>query len=152
MAMKRSTIDPDNSAGNNQPLMQAAGDTAARIEHILALEDALLREAEVFARHWFERRHVATETAITALREMTSCGTTDPARAMRVMTDWQSASCARVMADIQEWTTLWMRGAATTTQLDAGATGPDKAGTETGTGTAGAKAAPMSKAAQATPV
>lgn len=123
MTKERMQPDLTEMARKTQALFTANGAAGAQFEQFLEMQDSLLEEAETFARHWFERRHAATETAIEALHEAKSNGAADPAQAMRAITDWQRGAFERLAADMQEWTALCMRcaGAATTAQLDTAA-------------------------------
>jgi len=150
MAKQHSQPDLGDLARSTQALFVANGAAGAQIERFLDMQDDLLKEAESFARHWFERRHAATETAIKALHTVTSDGKPDPTQAMRAMTDWQRGSFERMMADMQEWTALCMRvaGAAATAPIVALETGADQVKADKANGKASAKP----RSAHATPV
>lgn len=150
MAKEQSQPDLGELARKTQALLVQNGAAGAQIERFRGMQDALLKEAETFARHCFERRHAATETAIEALHAIKSNGTADPAQAMRALTDWQRGSFERMITDMQEWTALCMRGAgeATTAQLDAVETAADQAEA----GKANGKAAAKPRSGHATPV
>jgi len=137
-------------ASKAQALFMVNGAAGGQFERFLEMQDALLKETETFARHWFERRHDATQTAIAALHDVTPNGAADPAQTMRAMTDWQRGSLERMMADMQEWTALCMRcaGAITTVPLDTTAADTDQAGSDKANDRAGAK----TRASHATPV
>lgn len=109
------------------PFMVNAAATAP-IERFLAMQGSLLKGAEIFARHWFQRRNDAIETATEALHQMNSAGAVGPAEAARAIADLQRGSLKRLSADAQEWSQLCMRcaTAATTTQVDAATTGSDQ--------------------------
>lgn len=126
------------------------GASGAQIERLLEMQSSLLKEAEVFARHWFQRRNDAIETALEALHQINSDGTAGPSEALRVMSDWQRGSLERLAAEAQEWTALCMRSTAvaTTTQVDDTPTGSDKPESDKADGKSGAKL----KAGHATPV
>lgn len=102
--------------------------SGAPMEKFLEMQSGLLKEAETFSRHWFERRNEAIETAIEAMHQMNSNGAARPAEALRVMADWQRGSLERLGADAQEWTELCMRSAAvaTTPQVDDTPAGSEK--------------------------
>ncbi|MFW8635639.1 hypothetical protein [Cribrihabitans pelagius] len=72
-------------------------------EQFWAAQEKLLDEAEVFARHWFERRHEAAQTALTATLTATSAGGGSPAAAVRALTEWQRQSAERIAEDGREW-------------------------------------------------
>lgn len=150
MTKEQTQPDLTDMASKAQALFMVNGAAGAKFERFLEMQDALLAETETFARHWFDRRHEATQTAIAALHDATPNGAADPAHAMRAMTDWQRGSLARMMADMQEWTAVCVRcaGAMTTTPLDTAAADTDQAGSDKANGHADAKA----KASHATPV
>ncbi len=120
MTKDQSPPDLTDMARQTQALFMGTGVGGAQFEQALAMQDRLLKEAETFTRHWFERRHAATETAIEALQDAKSNGAADPGQAMRAMAEWQRGSLARLSADMQDWTALCMRcaGAAMTTQTE----------------------------------
>ncbi|WP_397543969.1 hypothetical protein [Roseovarius salis] len=74
-----------------------------QLVHFWRAQDAVLDETETFARHWFARRHKAAQTALAAAQEVTQNGATDPAGAMRAITEWQTRSMERIAEDMQEW-------------------------------------------------
>ncbi len=114
------------------------------------MQASLLKEAETFSRHWFQRRNDAIETAVEALHQMNSNGAAGPAGALQAMADWQRGSLERLGADAQEWTALCMRSAAaaTTTQVEDIPTGSNKPDADKADGKSGAKP----RAGHATPV
>lgn len=122
------------------------------MEHYLQMHSGLLKEAEIFARHWFQRRNDAITSAIEILQKMQTNGAANPTEALQAMADWQRASMERLGADAQEWAALCMHGAAaaatTPPQLDAIETALDTAAPDRPDGRAPAK----SKAQGATPV
>lgn len=91
------------------------------------MPDSMLKEVETFARHWFERRHKATETAAEALREISATGQPDPVFAMQAISNWQRGSVERLTEDLQEWVTLCahLTQAAATAQADAASSDAD---------------------------
>ena len=96
-----------------------------QVEHFWQAQDAILNDAETFARNWFERRHTATRTALNAAKDVTKLDNADPAAAMKVMSDWQSHSMERIAEDVQEWMDLCTRCSAhiTQAQMEAGEEG-----------------------------
>lgn len=126
------------------------GASGAPVERFLEIQGSLLKEAEAFARHWFQRRNDAIETALESLQQINSDGNDGPSGALRVMADWQRGSLERLGADAQEWTALCMRcaAAATTPQIDGTSTDSDKPETDKAGGKSGAKP----KTGHATPV
>lgn len=93
-------------ARQTQALFNPNGTAVPGIGPLLKIQEDLSEEAETFARHWLERRREAADTAVEALREMSSTGRTDPAAAMRAITDWQRGSLKRLNADMREWMAL----------------------------------------------
>ncbi len=74
-----------------------------QLEQFWNAQEKLLDEAEVFTRHWFERRHQATRTAMEAARKATSTESGTPAEAMKTIADWQRHSLERMVEDAREW-------------------------------------------------
>ncbi|MFW8595063.1 hypothetical protein [Cribrihabitans neustonicus] len=72
-------------------------------EQFWAAQEKLLDEAELFARHWFERRHEAAQTALAATLTATTGSGGSPAAAMRALTEWQRQSAERIAEDGREW-------------------------------------------------
>jgi len=126
------------------------GTLGPQVERFLEMQASLLKEAEAFPRHWFERRNDAIETAIDVLHQMNANGGAGPAGALQAMADWQRGSLERLGADAQEWTALFMRSAAaaTTTQVEGTPTGSDKPEMDKADGKSSAK----TRAGHATPV
>ena len=126
------------------------GAVGAPMERFLVMQGTLLKEAEIFTRHWFERRHDAIETAMEALNQMNSSGFAAPTEAVRVIADWQRGCLARLSADAQEWSECCMRGAAaaTTAQADAATRAADQPEAEKAQG----KTAAKPRAGHTTPV
>jgi hypothetical protein len=127
--------DPQRGFTEMLSMMQApflaSGPFGKPMEQYLEMQSGLLKEAEIFARHWFQRRNDAIETAVEALQKLQSNGTANPAGAVQAMADWQRGSVERLGADAQEWAVLCMHGAAaaatTPPQLDAIETALDTA-------------------------
>jgi hypothetical protein len=127
------------------------GASGAPVARFLEIQGSLLKEAEVFARHGFQRRNDAIETAMDALRQMNSDGAAGPAGALQVMAGWQRGLLERLGAGAQEWTALFcMRSAAAATTTEVGDTpvGSGKPETDKADGKAGAKP----RVGRATPV
>lgn len=76
---------------------------APQVEQFWEAQEKMLAEAEAFTRHWFERRHEATRTALEAAQKATSAGNSHPAIAMQAMMDWQRHSMERMAEDAREW-------------------------------------------------
>lgn len=74
-----------------------------QMAHFWEAQEDILNETETFARHWFERRHVAARTALAAARDMAQNGPTDPASSVQAVSDWQSRSMERIAEDFREW-------------------------------------------------
>ena len=99
-----------------------------QIEQFWQAQEKMLREAQAFTEHWFERRHDATKTAIKAVENVTNGGS-DPSEALKSMSDWQRHSVERVMEDFREWAHLCTRcaGHVTTAEVEAEKEGLEKA-------------------------
>ncbi len=145
MAKENAQADIADLVNGAQALLRVGTVGAPQFENLLRVEKSILSEAETFSRHWFERRHEATDTAIKAVREMNSAAAGDPSAAMQAVIAWHRGSFQRVNADLQEWIKLCMRcaGAATTAQLDT-----DQGGARQAEG----KASSKPQAGHATPV
>jgi len=90
-----------------------------QVEHFWEAQDNILRDAEAFARNWFERRHTATRTAIDASRQATGSGVSDPGAAVRAIADWKVHSMERIAEDFGEWFDLWSNCAAHLSRAEA---------------------------------
>lgn len=121
MTREKAQMDITDLARQTQALFKLNGGATPRLEQFWKMQGSMLKEAETFARHWFERRHEATETAVEALNEMSATGQPDPALAMQAISNWQRGSAERLNADLQEWMTLCahLTQAATTAQGEA---------------------------------
>ncbi|TMV05612.1 hypothetical protein FGK63_16345 [Ruegeria sediminis] len=86
-------------------------------------QEKMLDEAELYTRHWFERRHEAIRTALDAARAATAVNQSDPARATQTMLDWQRRSMERMVEDAQEWLDTMSRCASYVTRTEAEAVG-----------------------------
>ncbi len=80
-----------------------------QIEQFWNAQEKMLDEAEAFARHWFERRHEASRTALETARTATSAERADPSAALQAMTDWQRHSVERMVEDAREWFDMMSR-------------------------------------------
>jgi len=100
-----------------------------QIEHFWQAQENILSETERFARHWFERRHAATLTALDTARNVTKCGASDPAAAVKAVSDWQAHSLERIAEDVGEWLDLFAQCTAhmSRAEAEAGAEGLDAA-------------------------
>lgn len=107
---KPQTAIPD-LVRQTQDLFKFNGGVAPQLEQVQKMHETMLKEAQAFAEHWFERRQEATQQAAEALQEMNSDGKPDPVAAMQAITEWQRGSFERVNADFQEWIALWTRAA-----------------------------------------
>ncbi len=76
---------------------------APQMEHFWEAQDAILSETEDFAKHWFERRHIATRSALHTARNLMGNGSSDPAGAMKELANWQQHSAQRIAEDFKEW-------------------------------------------------
>ncbi len=80
-----------------------------QVEQFWQAQQKILREAESFSEHWFDRRQAAIETAIDVVREMSANGGSNPAASLETMTQWQRHSMERVAEDFREWVDLRTR-------------------------------------------
>jgi len=80
-----------------------------QMEQFWDAQEKMLSEAEGFTRHWFERRHQATRTALDAVKQATSGEKSDPVSAMQTMSDWQKHSVERMTEDAREWFDMMTR-------------------------------------------
>lgn len=76
---------------------------APQAEHFWQIQDHLLDETESFMRHWFERRHEATRTALAAARKTIGDESGTPGEAMQTIAEWQRHSMERMVEDAREW-------------------------------------------------
>jgi hypothetical protein len=82
---------------------------APQVTQFWQAQDRILDEVEGFSKHWFTRRHTATQTALDVVQDVTGKGGLHPSEAMSAMADWQAHSAERVIADFQEWVDLCSR-------------------------------------------
>lgn len=115
-----------------------------QIEQFWQAQEKMLKETEAFTKHWFERRHTATKSALKAVENVTNGGS-GPSDAMKTLSDWQQHSMERVVGDFQEWVELCARcaGHVTAAEYDAEKEGLEKAAKQAASG---------SKTKHATPV
>ena len=132
--MAKDSVHAD-TRGHSQPprtLFDLDGEAAPWFEHVLTVQEDMLKQTETFARHWVERRQEAAETGFDVLRRMGTTGMTDPAGAMQAMADWQRGSFERLNADLREWMALCTQAthlhAAAQEETTNGAAAPKKAG------------------------
>jgi len=78
-------------------------------EHFWKAQETILSDTEKFAKHWFERRHTATRTALDTVRDLTRNGSSDPAAAAKAIANWQEHSMERISEDFKEWLDLCTR-------------------------------------------
>ncbi|WP_170381623.1 phasin family protein [Ruegeria atlantica] len=99
----------------------ALGNSAfgAQIEQFWDAQEKMLAETEVFAQHWFERRHEAVRSALQAARSASSANPSDPTKALQSMAEWQRHSAERLVADAQEWFETVARCAAYVAETEA---------------------------------
>ena len=79
-----------------------------QLEQFWDTQEKMLKETEVFAQHWFDRRHEAVRTALEAARSASTADPADPSKVMETkvmetMAQWQKQSAERLVADAQEW-------------------------------------------------
>ena len=151
MAKDQAQTDITDLARQTQALFKLNGAAMPQFEQFWKMQDSMLNEAETFARHWFERRHNATETAVEALHEMGSTGQPDPVAAMQAVSNWQRGSVERLTEDLQDLMTLCthLTQAAATAQAEAASSEVDQG---KATKAKGRSATSSSKSGHATPV
>lgn len=96
---------------------------APQIGQFWEAQEKILAEAEAFTRHWFERRHDATRTALEAAQKAALAGSGNPTEAMQAMTEWQRHSMERMAEDAREWFEMVSRCASQVTEGEAEAVG-----------------------------
>lgn len=74
-----------------------------QVEQFWNVQEKILDEAEVFARHWFERRHEAARTALDAARTIASDNPAAPVTMAEAFAEWQRHSAERIAEDGREW-------------------------------------------------
>ena len=77
--------------------------------HFWQTQELMLDEAQKFWSAWFKRRHEATQSAMRASQKVAAEGASDPAAAMKIMTDWQAHSMERIAEDAKECMELMTR-------------------------------------------
>ncbi|WP_299847375.1 hypothetical protein [uncultured Roseovarius sp.] len=82
---------------------------APQVEQFWNTQENILNEAEAYTRHWFERRHEATRTAMLAARKSTTGEKGAPGDAMQTIADWQRHSMERMVEDAHEWLNMITR-------------------------------------------
>lgn len=75
-------------------------------QHFWQAQDRALSELENFSKHWFERRHIAAQSALESSRAIAEQGTNNPAAAMTRLSEWQSQSFKRLTEDAQAFTEM----------------------------------------------
>lgn len=102
---------------------------APQVEHFWDAQDNILKESETFTKHWFARRHTAARTALQTVRTVSETGSSDPAKALSAIADWQAKSMERMVEDVREWFDLCSRCAAhlSRAEIEAGEEGIEKA-------------------------
>ncbi|WP_245603017.1 hypothetical protein [Leisingera methylohalidivorans] len=94
-----------------------------QVEQFWNVQERILDEAELFARHWFERRHEATRTALDAARTAVSGEPLEPAAAMEAFSEWRRHSAERIAEDGREWFGMMSRCASYASKTEAEAVG-----------------------------
>ncbi len=119
MAKKEKTTElPENFSDllqSMQTAMSANPLMTPQAEHFWQTQEQLLDAAEEFSRHWFQRRHEATRTAMIAARKATEKDGANPGDAMQTIAEWQRHSMERMMEDAREWLEMVSRCAGITT-------------------------------------
>lgn len=100
-----------------------------QVEHFWEAQDEILKETEAFTRHWFQRRHDATRTALGIAKGIAMSGVADPAKTTKALAEWQTHSIERVAEDFREWFDMWSRcaGHLTRAEMEASEEGIEKA-------------------------
>jgi hypothetical protein len=95
-----------------------------QVEQFWKAQESILGEVEAYSKAWFARRHDATRSALEVVQRSSGNGT-DPAAALKAMTEWQQHSIQRLAADTQEWIELCTRCAShmTNAEMEAGKEG-----------------------------
>jgi len=77
---------------------------APQLQQMVAAHERVLCEVEQFANSWFERRHEANQTALRAMRTITSSSREagDVTTATRIMGEWFTGSLGRITDDLRE--------------------------------------------------
>ncbi|MCO4847870.1 MAG: hypothetical protein KC448_07850 [Yoonia sp.] len=115
-----------------------------QVEQYWQAQEKMLKEAETFTKHWFERRHTAAKSALETARDVTNGGSASP-DAMRVLSDWQRQSLERAVVDSQEWIDLCTRCVehVTTAEVEAEKAGLEKATKQLASGSKKKHATPV---------
>lgn len=79
-----------------------------QIEQYWQAQEKTLQEAQAFAEHWFERRHMATQTALKAVEDVGNSGSA-PSDALKTLFEWQQHSMDNIVEDFREWVELCTR-------------------------------------------
>ncbi|MEO1138971.1 MAG: hypothetical protein AAFW87_05900 [Pseudomonadota bacterium] len=74
--------------------------------HYWQAQDRFLTEFEKFSTAWFKRRHLATQAALDASKQMTQEASKDPATAIKVIMQWQTHAMERLAEDAQSCTEM----------------------------------------------
>lgn len=107
MASEKNTLATDLME-QARGMMAANPLISPQMEQFWKAQDGILEEAEAYSKAWFGRRHEATRSALETVRKMNGNGS-DPAAALRAMTEWQQHSFQRLVEDAQEWLELCTR-------------------------------------------
>ncbi len=97
--------------GPVQALLSLSPLAGPQVHQFWEMQERLLKEAETFSKHWFERRHTAARTGLQTTAAMFETCTSDPAAAGKALHDWQMQSAERITEDVQEWIDLCTRSA-----------------------------------------
>lgn len=113
MTKKDTTTDMTDLVANLGKSMQGAVAAnpaiATQAEHFWQTQEQLLKTAEAYTRHWFERRHEATRSAMAAARKAAETDGSNPEATMQIVTDWQRHSMERMVEDAREWLEMMTR-------------------------------------------
>ncbi len=102
--MKPSEVDAPNAA--QVEFSANPRFLAPQTKHFLQAQERILGEMEKFSSNWFQRRQEATRSMIEAGRKILSEGQTDPAGAIKKITEWQTHSMERLAEDAKACTEM----------------------------------------------
>ena len=76
---------------------------APQITQFWDTQDIILEETQIFAAHWFARRHQAVQSSLKTARALTTGDAREPLSAVTLFVDWQKQSTERMIDDAQGW-------------------------------------------------
>jgi len=78
-------------------------------KHLWQAQDQILDEVQKFSTAWFKRRHEATRSTLGIVSSITTGEFSQPAIAMKAMTDWQTHILERLAEDAKDCSELMTR-------------------------------------------